>query len=92
MKSRTTKKFRQLLAELPAEIRRQAKEAYFRFQDDPYYPGLRFKRVHSKKSIYSVRITKNYRAVGIQQNDEMIWFWIGSHADYEKILEQFLKH
>jgi len=80
-----------LLAALPAEIRKQAKEAYLRFQNDPCHPGLRFKRVHSRQPIYSARITKEYRAVGIQQKGEMIWFWIGSHADYEKLLQQ-LKH
>ena len=55
MKSNTTEKFRGLLADLPAEIRKQAKVAYIQFCREPYYPGLRFNRVHSKRPIYSVR-------------------------------------
>ena len=38
--------------------------------------------------IFSLRVTKNYRAVGFLQNDEMIWFWIGSHSEYDKLLKQ----
>ena len=92
MKSHITEKFRILMAQLPEKIRKQAKTAYAQFQRDPYHPGLRFKRVHSKMPIFSVRITKDYRAVGIQKDGEMIWFWIGSHGDYEKLLRQIRQH
>lgn len=89
MISHTTERFRKLLANLPKEIQKQAKEAYTVFEKDPHHPGLRFKRVHSKRPIYSVRVSRDYRALGIQQDGEMIWFWIGSHSDYDKILNQF---
>jgi len=46
MNSRTTRRFRELLAALPAHVRQQAREAYRLFQQDPAYPGLRFKQVH----------------------------------------------
>ncbi|QBQ54026.1 hypothetical protein [Nitrosococcus wardiae] len=88
MKSRTTERFWKCYAELPQPIRKQAKEAYKLFQNDPYHPGLHFKRIHSTRPIFSVRITKNYRTVGIQQNGEMVWFWIGSHSEYNKLLKQ----
>jgi hypothetical protein len=41
--------------------------------------------VHSSLPIYPVRIDLNWRAVGVQQDDAMVWFWIGTHADYEKL-------
>ena len=88
MISRTTEQFRKLLAQLPREIKGQAKEAYLQFEKDPYHPGLRFKRVHSKRPVYAVRISRDYRALGIQRNNEIIWFWIGSHSDYDKILKE----
>ena len=91
MISHTTKRFRDLLANLPNVIQRQTKEAYDKFQKDPYHPGLHFKRVHSKRPIYAVRISKDYRVLGIQGDAEIIWFWIGSHSDYDKILKQ-LRH
>ncbi len=91
MISQTTESFRNLLADMPKKTQRQAREAYAQFKKDPYHPGLRFKRIHSKRPIYAVRISKNYRAVGILQDREIIWFWIGSHSDYDEILKQ-LRH
>ena len=88
MISRTTDRFWQYYRELPEEVRREARNAYKRFKKDPYHPGLRFKRVHSARPIFSLRITKDYRAVGILQDKQMIWFWIGSHTDYDHLLKQ----
>jgi hypothetical protein len=86
MKSKTTRSFRELLRSLPSELRERANEAYSHFCLDPHYPALRFKRVHSTKPIYSARVTLDYRAVGIQSDDTIVWFWIGKHDDYEKLL------
>ena len=38
--------------------------------------------------IFSVRITGGYRAVGVRAGEEMVWFWIGTHAAYERLLAQ----
>jgi mRNA-degrading endonuclease RelE of RelBE toxin-antitoxin system len=72
--SHTTEHFRKQLLDLPKETQRQVREAYAQFKKDPYHPGLHFKRVHSKRPIYAVRISKDYRALGIQQESEIIWF------------------
>ena len=88
MISHTTERFRKTFAQLPAKIQHQAKEVYKQFRQDPFYPSLRFKRVHSTKPVYSVRINVEYRTVGIQNENEMIWFWIGSHEDYTKLLSR----
>lgn len=87
MNSRTTKRFRQMFAKLPSNIRQQAKEAYRFFTEDPNHPSLRFKKVHNTASIYSVRININYRAVGFVDGREIVWFWIGPHAEYDKLLD-----
>jgi mRNA-degrading endonuclease RelE of RelBE toxin-antitoxin system len=86
--SRTTKRFRDLLARLPKPVRKQARDAYRLFRDDPNHPGLRFKRVHPDPPIYSARVGIGYRAVCVLDGDTVIWFWIGSHADYDKLLDQ----
>ena len=86
MKSRTTKKFRVSFARLPKEVQTQARVAYRLFKQNPSHPSLRFKKVHSRLPIYSARISKDYRAVGQLDGDTVIWFWIGSHADYDKLL------
>ena len=88
MNSRTTKRFRQMLAKLPGNIQHQAKETYRLFTENSHHPSLRFKKVHNTESIYSVRININYRAVGVIENGVIVWFWIGPHTEYEKLLDE----
>ncbi|AFY58347.1 hypothetical protein Riv7116_5986 [Rivularia sp. PCC 7116] len=88
MKSLTTSKFRKMFADLPEQVQEQAREAYRQFKEDPNYPSLKFKKVHPQLPIYSARVNRDYRAVGQLDEDTVIWFWIGSHADYDKLLNQ----
>jgi hypothetical protein len=78
--------FRETFARLPEQIRRQARAAYRRFQQNPHHPSLRFRRVHPVRPIYSARINLNYRAVGTLDGDTITWFWIGPHDEYEQVL------
>lgn len=87
MRSRTTKHFRQQLAKLPPPVRQLAKEAFQQFQQDPRHPGLRFKKVHPHKPIYSARISQDFRAVGVLRGPEIIWFFVGSHKEYDAKLK-----
>jgi mRNA-degrading endonuclease RelE of RelBE toxin-antitoxin system len=84
--SHTTERFRKGYAALPRYIQQQAKDAYKQFKRHPHHPSLQFKRVHSSKPIYSVRISLGYRALGILSSREIVWFWIGSHADYDRMI------
>lgn len=88
MTSRTTARFRRTYAALPAHVRVQAREAYRTFQRDPAYPGLRLKPVHPTQPIYSARVGLGYRALAVREADVWIWFWIGSHAEYDRLLAQ----
>lgn len=88
MNSRTTRRFRELFAALPAQVQRQAREAYRLFRQNPAHPGLRFKQVNSDPPIYSARVGIGHRAVGAFQGNTIVWYWIGSHADYDKLLQQ----
>jgi hypothetical protein len=67
-------------------VQAQARLAYRLFRDDPFHPLLQFKRVHPALPIYSARVGFGYRAVATWQADLVIWFWIGSHADYDNLL------
>ena len=87
MNSRTTRRFRELFAALPAQVQKQAREAYRLFRLNPGHPGLRFKQVHADPATYSARVGIGYRAVCSLDEDTAIWFWIGSHADYDKLLK-----
>lgn len=88
MKSRITRSFRQKLAELSAIVRRQASVAYKQFRADPHHRSLRFKKVHPKLPIYSARVNDDIRVVGQLRDDAIVWFWIGKHEEYERILKQ----
>lgn len=88
MKSTTTSQFHKLFARLPKNVKRQAREAYKLFMQDPAHPGLHFKAVHPTRPIYSIRVSRNYRALGEREADEITWLWIGGHDDYEKLLKR----
>ncbi len=87
MKSVTTERFRKAFENLPKEIQERARKGYNLWKQDSYHPSLHFKQV-TIKPIYSVRIGLSYRALGIKQEETMIWFWIGSHEDYNKLIIQ----
>ena len=89
MKSTTTRSFRRDFKKLSSDIQTRARDAYRLFQADPSYPSLQFKKVHPSDPVYSVRISQDYRAVGVIKGDCIIWFFIGSHADYERLLHTF---
>jgi hypothetical protein len=87
LNSHITKEFRGCFRELPEQIKRSSARAYRVWCDNPNHPGLRFKRVGGKLPVYSVRIGIGWRALGVKKNNDIIWFWIGSHADYEELLK-----
>lgn len=86
MISCTTRRFRELFDSLPAHVQSQSREAYRLFQQDPHHPGLRFKRVDAGRHYYSARVGIGYRVVGVREGNTIVWFWIGSHADYDRLL------
>ncbi|RCJ21715.1 hypothetical protein A6S26_23380 [Nostoc sp. ATCC 43529] len=86
MKSRTTAQFRKAFRDLPEQVQKQTRQAYRQFKQDPGHPSLRFKKVHPELPIYSARISRSYRAVGQLEGNAVIWFWVGSHAEYDILL------
>ena len=88
MKSSITKAFRKQLGQLPESLREQARKAYALWRSDPYHNGLQFKRVSQRQPIYSARIGLNYRVLGLLEKDHIYWFWIGSHAEYDELLQR----
>jgi hypothetical protein len=80
--------FRRDFARLPKHIQTKAREAYRHFLRDPSHPSLEFKRLNVNLPLWSVRITASYRAVGVRDRETIIWFFIGTHADYDRLLSQ----
>lgn len=83
MRHYASRKFWKLYNELPDEIRKLADEKYTLLQADPRHPSLHFKRIGS---VWSVRAGQHYRALGHDVADGIQWFWIGSHAEYDKLI------
>lgn len=88
MKSFTSRRFRALYAELPEDVRLRARHSYRQFLQHPSHPGLNFKKLGGHSDVYLVRIGRGYRALGRVTGEEVVWFWIGSHADYDQLLAQ----
>jgi len=89
MKSKRTREFRLLYDDLPSSIQRQADKTYLQFHHNRNHMSLHFKPVGGDPVWYSVRVGFSYRAVCIIADvGTYVWFWIGSHADYDKLLSQ----
>lgn len=86
MNSVTTERFREAYEKLPEHIQERARKIYATWKKDLNHPALHFKQIHSTKPIYSIRITLAYRAIGVKEGNTLIWFWIGSHSDYNKLV------
>jgi hypothetical protein len=69
--------------QLPTDIQELADKCYELLKDNPQHPSLHFKKVGS---YWSVRVGLYYRALAIKDNTDIAWFWIGSHAQYDKLL------
>ena len=87
MKSRATPRFWAAYRDLSLEVKGAARKAYQLFREDAHHPSLQFKKVHQRDPIYSARVTLGYRALGLLDDDEVAWFWIGTHAAYDRLLE-----
>lgn len=77
-----------MYAALPDRVQRQAREAYRILRRDPMHPGLHFKQVHDDPFIYSAGVGISYRAVCAREGRTLVWFWIGSHAEYDGLLSR----
>jgi hypothetical protein len=86
--SHTTDKFRKAFRNLPVPVQNKARKAFKLWRQDPGNPLLHYKQVHQIKPVYSIRIGLGWRAVGLKAENQMIWFWVGSHGHYDKLIKQ----
>lgn len=75
--------FWRLYRRLPTNVRALADKNFQLLKVDPKHPSLHFKKIDR---LWSVRVGAHYRALGIDRADGIVWFWIGSHADYDKLI------
>ena len=82
MRHRATRRFWQAYHALPQPARAIADKNFQLLKADLRHPSLHFKRIGRT---YSVRVGLDYRALALVRGDEAVWFWIGTHADYDDI-------
>ena len=70
-------------AKLPENIRALADQNYTLLKENPRHPSLQLKKIGR---FWSVRIGSCYRALAVEVDAGLLWFWIGSHADYDTII------
>ena len=83
MNSQTLPSFWKEYSRLNESIKLRARKAYELWRENPSHPSLRFKCINTKENIWSVRVSKDFRAIGVLDGDTITWFWIGNHDDYE---------
>ncbi len=64
-------------------IRGLADKAFEQLKRDPQHPSVHFKKVGR---FWSARVGLHHRAVGVEIPDGILWFWIGTHAEYDKLV------
>jgi hypothetical protein len=85
VKHRANPRFWKRYESLPDEVQQLADRCYALLRSDPEHPSLHFKKIGRLRS---VRIGLHYRALAVVRSDELVWFWIGTHAEYDKLLAQ----
>ena len=68
---------------LPADVREVADKNYELLKADLQHPSLQFKAIGRFRS---VRVGLHYRALGVEVPDGVSWFWIGTHAEYDRLV------
>ncbi|MER8443776.1 hypothetical protein NKH52_11285 [Mesorhizobium sp. M1066] len=84
MKHRATASFWTKYQSLPKAVRRLADKSFVLMKSNPRHPSLHFKKV---SEFWSARIDINYRALALESADGFDWFWIGTHAEYDRLLK-----
>ncbi|WP_425616431.1 hypothetical protein NA78x_000077 [Anatilimnocola sp. NA78] len=83
MTHRATPRFWACYRDLPVEIQQLADRCYELLRRDPRHPSLHFKKIHK---FWSVRVGLHYRALAVEEDDDFMWVWIGTHAEYDGLL------
>jgi hypothetical protein len=84
--SKAHRRFWDCFNELPVEVQALAREKYRLWQRDPFHPPLQFKPLLA--DVWSIRVGQNHRALARRRGEMAVWFWIGTHEDYNKLIKR----
>jgi len=72
---------------LPKDIQKLARRKFGIWRKDAFHPSLHFKPLMNH--VWSVRVNQDYRALARRRGNLVVWFWIGTHAEYDELLKRF---
>ena len=84
MKHVATLAFWKCYDKLPRDVQRLADEKFELLKKNPRHPSLHLKRTGK---LWSVRVSIKHRVLATEAEGKFIWFWIGTHAEYEELLK-----
>ena len=84
MRHFASQQFWELYRQLPTEIQDLADSKFELLKQTPQHRSLNLKQVGR---FWSVRVGRRYRALGVESDEGMVWFWIGTHAQYDKLIK-----
>lgn len=82
---RTTNRFWKCFENLPIAVQKVSKKNFKLLKTNPSHPSLYFKKVGK---FWSVRTGINHRALAIEDGEDFIWVWIGTHNEYEQMIKK----
>jgi hypothetical protein len=80
---RATPRFWHCYRRLPTEVQRLADGCFALLRQDSRHPSLHLKKAGR---FWSVRVGLHYRSLAVEDGADLVWFWIGTHAEYDKLL------
>ena len=83
MSYRASPRFWHSYRQLPEEVQRLADKSYELLQSDSRHPSLHLKRVGP---FWSVRVGLHHRALAVEEGPDLVWVWIGTHAEYDRLV------
>lgn len=85
MNHRTVESFWKCFDALPQDIQQLARDNFDLLKANPQHPSLHFKKIDK---LWSARVGIHYRALAAHVTDDVVWFWIGTYAEYDAILKR----
>lgn len=83
MKHYAARRFWNCYNQLPAEIQKLSDAAYETLKSNPRHPSLHPKNVGK---FWSVRVGLHYRALAVSDQSDLVWIWIGHHAECDRLI------
>jgi hypothetical protein len=68
---------------LPSSVQHLADKAFAQLKADSKHPSLHFKKI---RRFWSARVGQHYRAIGVEVPNGVLWLWIGSHSEYDRLV------